>query len=245
MNMSDRIFIERYFNTHDVGIYSLGYKISMLIVIFSDSFYKAYNPYYFKTAANSVREKAIDTLKKTNTIYLLIVTLFCALIALFAKEGILLFFDERYHEAYKIVVIVSLSYMIGKGTGIFNLAIYQDKKTSFLLIVNIIGAFVNIGLNFLMIKPYGAYGAAWATVITYILTYTVTYFYAKKCFYASFNKLIVIPVIIVLIAINIVFYYADFNIISAIILKLLVISLLIVFFWYKYKNEIKIILRKK
>ena len=80
------------------------------------------------------------------------------------------------------------------------------------------------------------------TVITYILTYTVSYFYAKKCFYASFNKFIVIPVAIALIAINIVFYYADLNIISAITLKLFAIGLLVVFFWYKYKNELKTIL---
>lgn len=240
----DRIFIERYFDTHDVGIYSLGYKIAMLIVIFSDSFYKAYNPYYFKTAANNTRKKALSTLKKTNTIYLLIVILFCAIISLFAKEGITLLFDERYYESYKIIAIISLSYMIGKATGIFNLAIYQDKKTSFLLIVNIIGAAVNIGLNFLLIKEYGAYGAAWATVITYALTYTISYFYASKCFYASFNKAIVIPTVIALLAINIVFYYSNFSIVYSIIFKSLTIGLVGFFFWLKYRHEILTIIKK-
>ena len=243
MNFSDRIFIERYFDTHDVGIYSLGYKISMLIVIFSDSFYKAYNPYYFKTAANKIREKALMTLRRTNTIYLLIVTIFCAMIALFAKEGLKLLFDARYFEAYKIVAIVSLSYLIGKATGIFNLAIYQEKKTSFLLIVNIIGAAVNIGLNFLLIKRYGAYGAAWATVITYALTYTVSYYYAKKCFYASFNTAIVIPIVALLIGVNIIFYYTNISIAYSLIWKSLTIIILAVSLWVKYKKSVLAIIR--
>lgn len=241
----DRIFIERYFNTHDVGIYSLGYKIAMAVVIFSDSFYKAYNPYYFKTAANNPREKALMMLKKTNTVYLLIVVLFCALIALFAKEGLTILFDERYHEAYKIVGIVSLSYVFGKATGIFNLAIYQEKKTMFLMITNIIGAITNIGLNFLLIQKYGVYGAAWATVITYFILYLITNYYAKKCFYASFNKFLVIPAFVVLLITNVLFYYSDINIINSLIIKSVIVVLIVVFFWLRFKNELKTIVYKK
>lgn len=245
MNLSDRIFIERYFNTHDVGIYSLGYKVAMLVAIFSDSFYKAYNPYYFKTAANNPRKKALMLLKKTNTVYLLIVVFFCTLIALFAKEGITILFDERYHEAYKIVGIVCLSYVFGKATGIFNLAIYQEKKTMFLMIANILGAIANIGLNFLLIQKYGAYGAAWATVITYFILYIITSYYAKKCFYASFNKFLVIPAFVVLLITYVLFYYSDINIINSLIIKSVIVVLIVVFFWLRFKNELKTIVYKK
>jgi O-antigen/teichoic acid export membrane protein len=245
INFSDRIFIERYFSTNDVGIYSLGYNISMLIVIFSDSFYKAYNPYYFKTAANNIREKALSILKKTNTIYLLIVILFCASIALFAKEGIIILFDERYREAYKIVAIISLSYVFAKGAGIIQLAIYQDKKTSFLLIVSLIGAAVNIGLNFLLVEKHGAFGAAWATVFTFVIMFIIKLMYSKYVFYASFNKLIVIPLFIILVIVNVIFYYIEINVVYSIIIKLLTLGLLIMFFWSKYKSELKTILAKK
>ncbi len=156
-----------------------------------------------------------------------------------------MFFDERYHEAYKIVAIISLSYMIGKSTGIFNLAIYQDKKTSFLLIVNLVGAAINIGLNFILIRRFGVYGAAWATVITYTLIFTMSKYYANKCFYASFDKLLVIPIFFIIVIINMLFYYVEFNNVFSIVIKSLTIVLLALFYWYKYKNEILMLLQKQ
>lgn len=244
MNWIDRIFIERHFNTHDVGIYSLGYKIAMVIVIFSSSFYKAYNPYYFKTASNNNRQEAIKKLKKTNTLYLLIVIIFASLIALFSKDIIGLIFDPRYYEAYKIAIIISLSYIFGKGTGIFNLSIYQSKKTKYIMVANILGAFVNIGLNFLLIDKYGAYGAGWATVITYFFMMWFTYFFARKCFYASYNKLIVFIIFFSMLFINILFYYTELNIYFSIILKFLSVSFIAIFVYLKFKNQVKTIIGK-
>ncbi|MCK5050746.1 MAG: oligosaccharide flippase family protein [Candidatus Cloacimonetes bacterium] len=244
MNWSDRIFIERNFDTHDVGIYSLGYKIAMIIAIFSDSFYKAYNPHYFKTASNKPKEIALKSLKKTNTLYLLVVILFCSLIVLFAKEGISLLFDFRYYEAYKIVGIVGLAYVFGKAIGIFNLAIYQSKKTIFVMTASIIGAFVNIGLNFLLIHKYGAYGAAWATVITYFAMMFFTYYYARKCFYASFNKPIVYLAFVMMLLLNVGFYIINMNLINSIVLKIIIVLGISIFIWFRYKKELKIILKK-
>ena len=48
LNLSDRIFIERYFTLTDVGIYSLGYKIGGLVLILSNAFNKAYEPLFYK-----------------------------------------------------------------------------------------------------------------------------------------------------------------------------------------------------
>ena len=44
-NKVSSVFIERYFDAQEVGIYSLGYKIAMLVSVVSGAFYKAYNPY--------------------------------------------------------------------------------------------------------------------------------------------------------------------------------------------------------
>lgn len=238
MNASDRIFIERYYTAHDVGIYSLGYKIAMLVSIFASAFYKAYNPFYFKTAANEIRENALAILKKTNSIYLLILIIGSALIALFAREAISIFFDERYYEAYKIVGIVSLSFAVGAASGIFNLAIYQEKKTVFLMIVNLLSAGVNIGLNFLLVPTMGAMGAAWATLITYIVLLVISFYYGKNCFYASFYKEMVYLVFIVLLIIGIFFYYIEFELITSIAIKILVFVAISYFIWSKYKNTI-------
>lgn len=244
MTWSDRIFIERNFDTHDVGIYSLGYKIAMVIIVFSNSFYKAYNPYYFKIAATKSKNQAIKTLRKTNTFYLLIVIMFCSLISLFAKEAIRLLFDSRYFEAYKIVGIIGLSYIFGQSMGIFNLAIYQSKKTITIMAINIAGAILNIILNFLLIQKYGAYGAAWATAITYIVLFGLSYLYARKYFYASYNKIVVYSLFIFMLTINVAFYFLNFNVYTSVVLKIGILILVSLFIWMNFKNQLKVICRK-
>ena len=166
MSTIDRVFIERYFDTQDVGIYSLGYKIAMLVTVITGAFYKAYNPYYFKLATTGVREEVLLQLKKTNTVYVLLVIVAGSMLALFSKEIIYMFFDPVYLKTYKVIMIVSLAFAISSFGGIFNLAIYQEKKTIFLMYTNLASCFVNIGLNFILISKYGILGAAWSTVIT-------------------------------------------------------------------------------
>ncbi|MDZ7672401.1 MAG: oligosaccharide flippase family protein [Halanaerobiales bacterium] len=46
INLSDRIFIERFFSMSDVGIYSLGYKLGGIVLIISAAFQKAYSPLF-------------------------------------------------------------------------------------------------------------------------------------------------------------------------------------------------------
>ena len=50
LNLSDRIFIDKYFNMSDVGIYSLGSKISGSVLILFGAFILAYSPYFYEKA---------------------------------------------------------------------------------------------------------------------------------------------------------------------------------------------------
>ena len=238
MSTIDRVFIERYFDTQDVGIYSLGYKIAMLVTVITGAFYKAYNPYYFKLATTGVREEVLLQLKKTNTVYVLLVIVAGSMLALFSKEIIYMFFDPVYLKTYKVIMIVSLAFAISSFGGIFNLAIYQEKKTIFLMYTNLASCFVNIGLNFILISKYGILGAAWSTVITYFVLILLSFHYAKKCFYASFNSKIVSITFIVLTILNIAFYYLDFKFWTSLFLKSTIICVILFSIWFNFKSTI-------
>lgn len=233
----DRVFIERYFDAAEVGIYSLGYKIAMLVTVITGSFYKAYNPFYFKLATTEIKEKALTRLKKTNTVYILLVIASTSLISLFSKEILYIFFSPEYLESYKIVSVVSLAFGISAFLGIFNLAIYQEKKTLYLMYINIIAAFVNVALNFIFVSNYGVMGAAWASVFTYCIVAILSYYYAKKSFYASFNSKTVIWVFLTLFSSNIFYYYFEFNFWTGIISKFFFVTIVFTFIWFSIKNS--------
>ena len=240
----DRVFIERYFSAADVGIYSLGYKIAMLVTVITGALYKAYNPYYFKIATTGVKEEVIMQLKKTNTIYVLFVIIITSMMSLFSKEIVYIFFDPEYFKSYKIIVIVSLAFGLSSFSGIFNLAIYQKKKTIFLMYINLIAAFLNIGLNFIFISRFGALGAALATVLTYFIVVIMSYYYAKKCFYASFDSEIIIYSSVLLIFINLFFYYINITFWLSLSLKILCVLIILSIIWFKFRSVIMNVLKK-
>lgn len=243
MNLSDRIFIERFFNTHEVGVYSLAYNLSMVIAIVISSFYQAYNPYYYKVAAKHPKPEAINRIERTNTVFVLLTVVTCSLVALFAKEVIYLIFDDRYREAYKIVPIICLSYVFGQSVGVFNLAIKQEKKTVFFMYAAFIGALVNIALNFILVRNFGAYGAAWATVFTFMLLYLVTKQFAKKCFYASFRRTIVYSLFLLLLLGNVLFYVLDLDPKLSVPIKTIFIFAIVGYTYYKFKQDIRLLFK--
>lgn len=239
----DRVFIERYFDTSDVGIYSLGYKIAMLVTVITGSFYKAYNPFYFKIATTVIKERALTQLKKTNTVYVLIVIISTSTVSLFSKEILYIFFSPEYFESYKIVSIVSLAFGISALLGIFNLAIYQEKKTLYIMYINIIAAFINVALNFIFISKYGVLGAAWASFFSYLVVGILSYYYAKKCFYASFNYQIVNWLLLILVTLNIFYYYFELDFWTGIISKIFFINITLMFIWFSFKESIQNIIK--
>ena len=245
MNLSDRIFIEKYFNLHDVGIYSLGYKIGGLIIIFSQAFNKAYNPFYFRIA-NSLEPKIAKTkLYSYNSIYLVIILLAGFIISFFAKDLIYLLFDEKYFEAYKIIPIICLAFVVGQSTGLLNLSIYQDKKTKVIMVLFLISAIVNIILNFIMVPIWGAYGAAYATLITYLFLLITEYQVSKKYYFIPFNWKLILPTFSSIILIYFGFYYLiDFTPIINLTIKSIIIALILIIIYFKYSKKIIEIIRK-
>ena len=240
LNLSNRIFIERYFSTTEVGVFSLGYQIAGLVLIFSLAFKKAYDPYFYKIANNDKYSVARDKLYKTNTIYISLTMITGFLVAFFAKEGVILLFDERYHNAYQIIPIISLAYLISQTTALLNVMIYQEKKTKVVMYITMFGAFINVILNFILVPKFGMYGAAWSTVFSFLIIFLLKYSNAKNYYFIPFNWSRIVPILLVLGSIYFSFYWLDIeSIILSISLKLVVT--IIVFLLIMHKNRAKIL----
>lgn len=237
LNLSDRLFIERYFNLHDVGIYSLGYKIAGLILVFTGAFNVAYNPVFYKLSNSKDQISAKLQLNKYNNIYIIAIIYGVFFIVFFSKEAILLFLNNQYHDAYKIIPIISLAFLISQITAIFNLMIYQNKKVIYLMYVSLASAFFNIILNFILIPVLGAYGAAYSTLISFTIVFALSWWYARKCYYIpiKWNQLIMHLGIVLLIYL---LFNIDFNLSLSLSLIIKIIASISIGFivFYKYKT---------
>ena len=175
---SDRYFIKTYADMNLTGLYSIGYKFGSLINQFVTSpFIQIWTPRRFEFYDH----------ENSQTIYARIFTYFCAIsifvgltMSIFAKEVIIIMTTEDFYSAYKIVPIVVLSYIIFSFHYHFNIGILMKKKTKYLAYTNIINGALNLILNFILIKKFDIWGAAYATLICFIFKSSLVYYFSNR-----------------------------------------------------------------
>ena len=242
LNLSNRIFIERYFSTIDVGIYSLAYKIAGVVLIIVSSFNMAYRPAFFQYSNDIDVQRGRDSIYKYNYLFLLVFIIIVFITALFAEEIIVILFSTKYKDAFQYVPLIAFSYLLGVAGGFTGRFFEQSKKMKQNMFISIGMACLNVILNFLLIPSMGVYGAIFATIISLLIGFIFAYFYTKRnCYFVPFNWKILFPVAGSLILIVIVFQYIiDIqNIYLSLSIKIIVAGFIGLFLLRKYYKELK------
>jgi len=242
LNLSDRIFIERYLSLSEVGIYSLGYKIASLLLVVSAGFGIAYSPIFFQLA-NDEKISAKKYLQKYNELYLMFILVLGFLLSLFAKEIITVLFSSIYTSASGIIIIIIASLIFSETTGLLSKMYMQTKKVSMIMYIQITSAILNIIFNAMLIPQYGIYGAAYATLLSFMFNFAMFIKYRKYSYYIAFNWKS-LGEVFALLAIPIAIFSIDneLSTLHSIAIKTIVALLLLLFIYKKY--IISILMRK-
>ncbi|EOI1532323.1 polysaccharide biosynthesis C-terminal domain-containing protein, partial [Cronobacter malonaticus] len=88
--------------------------------------------------------------------------------------------DYRYRESISVVPIILIgNSLIHVYLSYVNFTFYK-KKTILVSIGTLLAVTINISLNYLLIPKYGIHGAAWATVVAYLMLAFFHYLIATK-----------------------------------------------------------------
>lgn len=185
INFADRFFLQSFASLSDVGLYSLGYKFGMIInVLVLIPFLKAWEPKRLELAKTS---EAKDIFSVVLT-YFWFVEIFCALgIAILIKDVLSIMSPPEYWAAYKVVPLILLSYVLQGGYFYIQIGIVLEKKTKYIAMIMAICAASNLLLNFLLIPRWGMIGAAFATLSTFMIMFTLNYFISNKIYYVRYE----------------------------------------------------------
>jgi O-antigen/teichoic acid export membrane protein len=233
INLSDRFFIEYFFSLSEVGIYSLGVKIASVVQLVAGSFLMAYNPLFFQYANSEDQENAKKKLYISHNLNIVILLIVGFSIAFIGKDIIYLFMDVRYHNAYVFIPFLSLGYFFMQLIGFQNLAYYQSKKTKELMYIVLFSSFINILLNYFLIKNYSAFGATLATLFTQFIFFVIQFHFSKKYYFIPYNWKLIIP--LSLLAITLVIINNTFWSVSLLFLCVKLLFIAIIFFYLMYK----------
>lgn len=180
--MSDRLFIEKMVSLKAVGIYSVGYMFGMVVLLFTDAFIKAWSPWFYKNLAEVTDSKKNKIVKYTY-IYIILLFVLAIGISICAKFILPYFVDIKYYGANQYILWISLGYAVQGVYKIFFPYLVHINRTSFLAISTVVAALLNLILNYFLIKLFGTIGAAYATILAFMVSAIMVFWYQQKNYY--------------------------------------------------------------
>jgi len=167
MHEGDRLILQRYLGMSEVGIYSLGYKIAMMTsFLVLVPFGMTWSTVLYEVDR---RRDAAATFARIMGLCTYLVTLVMVILSLFAREIVELLTGPEFHEAYRVIPIISLAYVFYSMHDHFRVPSLLMKKTGVSVIVYAVGAGSNLILNLALIPRYGYMGAALATAASFAI----------------------------------------------------------------------------
>jgi O-antigen/teichoic acid export membrane protein len=185
LGVADRIYLERMTTLQEVGLYSLGYQIGMLVGLIVSAINNAWVPIFYDTAETD--PQAPSVISRISTLYAGGVTLSALLLILAAPDLIAVMADESYAGAGRVVPLVALGYVF---QGLYFMSVsplFYMKRTRVLPALTALSAVVNVSANLLLIPRIGMMGAAWATVLSFAVLFLGTNTLAQKTYHIPYE----------------------------------------------------------
>lgn len=207
-----------------LGIYGANYKLAMLMTIFIQMFRYAAEPFYFSKMKDKDAREVYATVMK----YFILFGLSIFLVVMLYIDIFKHFIGREFHAGLKIVPIV-LTANLFLGI-VYNLSIWYklSNRTQYGAVITLLGAGLTIGINILLIPVYGYVGCAWATLITYVTMFIVSYLLGRKFYYIPYEKGRILLYILLAYSIFGVQFFIDY---PGMILKIAINSLFLLLFF--------------
>ncbi len=182
MDLSDQLFIREMVGREELGVYSIGYKIGMIILILQAAVLLAWQPFLFKKLKEITPEAKKEIVRIS---YLIMVGLVIAAGILHLISPLLFKYfvlSPEYQDGIKFVGIIALAYVFLGWYKMFAGFIIYTKNNKYLSYIAVFNIIFNLGLNYFLIKNYGTMGAAYATAISYFSFFVITAIVSQRVY---------------------------------------------------------------
>lgn len=159
-----------------LGIYGACFKVAMVMMMFTQAFRYAYEPFVF---AKHKEKNSAETLSTTMRFY--IITSLFIFVGMVAYLDILKYLIRSdYWGGLRVVPIILVSYLF---QGIyFNLSMWYKltDRTRYGAYMSLVGCIINVALIVLLVPRIGYMGAAWASLVAYFCVMLLSYALGQK-----------------------------------------------------------------
>ncbi len=181
-SVSDRYIVRMFCGEADTGLYAAAYKIPTLLTLVCGVFIEAWQFSAVKDASGEERGGFFGGVYRY---YLTVIFIAASVLVAGSKIFTRILLADAYFESWSFVPILVVATVFSTLVSFLGSVYFVEKKSVFSMLTALVGALINIVLNFVMIPDHGAMGAAVATLISYLAVYVVRAMDTKR--YIDFN----------------------------------------------------------
>lgn len=160
------------------GVFGAYYKFAVFMSLGIQAFRYAAEPFFF---TNAVDKNSPALFAKVNHYF--IVTCCIVLLGISINLDLLTYFigKEYWHEAGRAIVPILLLANLMLGV-YYNFSVWfkLTDKTHYGTIITLIGAFITLAANYLLIPYFGFEGSSWATLLCYFTMAALCFGFGQK-----------------------------------------------------------------
>ena len=232
LEASDRYMLPHYHSMDTLGEYVMGAKVANIVeVMVLVPFLFAWQPFFYSVAK---RDDAQSIFARV-TLYFLGMSAMVFMGMYILHGSVLDFIGNGDYNASSVVVQIlvlaallnGIQYTISPGIHIKNKLVQESS-------IMIAAAFLNVGLNFLLIPPYGAQGAAISTLLSYLIYLICTFTLSQMNYQVDYHWQRMAKILTIAILFMAVIYWLDNMVLQ---LFLVLVFLLLGPVLDLYKNE--------
>ena len=176
LSQSDRTMITSIRSNEETALYGLVYNYSMVATVLTTAFDGIWIPWF----TQRMKDKEYDSINKVSQKYIGVVAVLLSMVVLVGPEVVKILAPKSYWESIVIIpALVFSNFVIFAYTFYVNVEHFY-KKTGFISVNTCIAAGSNILLNIFFIKWFGYKGAAYTTLISYVISLGLHMLYSKK-----------------------------------------------------------------
>ena len=165
-----RFLMESSLGLYQLGLFAAGYGISAGLISAFDSIFSTYlQPIFYKNISSGNRLEKSDAWNRYAEIYFPSLLLVGLLTGALAAELTRLLLGPEFQDSYRFVVWGAIAEIARISLSIFALVPHATKKTSLLVLPNLVGALAVISMIFILTPILGTIGVGLALSVGSIL----------------------------------------------------------------------------
>lgn len=181
MVVTDRFIINNLLGAKEVGIYTVGLQIGMIIGLLADSFNRAWAPWLFNKL-NENNPKTKLKIVKFTYLYFIAILIIALSLGLSAPFMLKLIVSKDFYDAQSVVLWITLGYAFNGMYYMVAGYIFYTYKTHILTWITLFCGFLNIPLTYFLVKFNGMIGAAQSYAIILLLMFILTWMLSSRIY---------------------------------------------------------------